>query len=111
MIIVDCKSPLSQKILQWELVKSDTSDITEEYIVTDRDDLKGDNIINLSDFEPPFSIDDILSSIRSRKNIDVVKTEECNCKDEVAQLKKSIFSLIEKHNSKLLKDIEAMLEK
>ncbi len=131
MIIVDCKSPLSQKIIEQQLKEFEDKFKDKQYIITDKAELQGDNIINISDVPPPFNIQQILSKIsisdtpsqqeNKTPNLDTAslqqtlkkdqEIEECNCKDEVMKLKQEIFNLIEENSKNLKKELEKVLEK
>ena len=131
MIIVDCKSPLSQKIIEQQLKEFEDKFKDKQYIITDKAELQGDNIINISDVPPPFNIQQILSKIsisdtpsqqeNKRPNLDTTslqqtlkkeqEIEECNCKDEVMKLKQEIFNLIEENSKNLKKELEKVFEK
>jgi len=108
--VIDCKSPISQKILEMKLGKYLTEK-NYEFIITDRKELQNQNIIQIGkDIHFPFSEKQIEKYLikphhKIQENVNLKEQEDCK------EIEKSIFSIIKNHNNKLLKDIEAILEK
>ncbi len=115
MVVVDCKSPISQEILKRVLKESIESRLENshiELIVTDRDDIRGSNVVNISHLQPPLKQEAIITLMNERErqsNLEAKK--DCDCSEELATLKREIFELLTVSSQERDRKIEALFEK
>ena len=104
MFIIDCISPISQKILETRLRKYVTEK-NYQYIITDKS-LHGLNIIQIGkDINFPFSEKQIEKYLIEPKKMEGLS------KKLDKTIREEIISIIKINNNKILKDIEELLEK
>ena len=107
MFIIDSISPLTQKILEIKLVDYIGTKNSYRYIITDRENLNGDNIIKIgSDITFPFSIKQIESYLKEPKKRDKIESIK-----NIDLIRDKILSIVTENNSKIEKEIEELLEK
>lgn len=101
MFVIDCISPLSQKILEQKLDKFINKSSDYKFIITDRKDLNGKNCIKVDkEIKFPFS--------KNRVELFIGKYQQEFKKHNV---KNDILKRLEYHNKKLLEDIGDLFEK
>ena len=109
MFVVDCNSPISQKILEMKLARYLTKK-NYDFIITDKQNVQNQNIIQIGkDIFFPFSevqIEKYLNLTQPlQQNTYLKKEKDCR------EVNKNILSIIKDNNIKLLKEIEAFFEK
>jgi hypothetical protein len=114
MIIVDCKSPISQKLIEKKLKgEIEKFDLSFELIITDREDIEFENIIKVEKIinfeELKSSISKKIEDIKEPKKIEAMEKIEKieNCDD----LKKRLMEFIDMENMRYLDNLERFLEK
>jgi len=107
MFVIDCESPLSQKILEKKLKKH----ITEKnykYIITDRKDTNNENIIQIGkDIFFPFEENQIEKYLIEPK--DKKEMSEINVSPTVSQ--DEITKILEIYQEQILLEIKGLFEK
>ena len=107
MFVIDCESPLSQKILEKKLEKH----ITEKnykYIITDRKDTNNENIIQIGkDIFFPFEenqIEKYLIEPKDKKEMSEIDVSPTVSQDEITKI-------LEIYQEQILLEIKGLFEK
>ncbi len=110
MIIIDCYSPLTQRILEIKLKDFIYfNENSSQIIITDRKNLSGNNIIFI-DFTLNLDFEKIIEQIKQLENMLKNKNITPIIKDNNI-IESEILKLISEHNSSLEIKIRRMLEK
>ncbi len=140
MVVIDCKSPLTKSILEYQKSKfsKDIENIGKQFLITDNPDIVFTNdreVVNISKLSPPFDIKQILSIDNNNEvaQIDEIqelleyieediedKTEEVkvakdktvnSCCEELEIIKTKIFEVIKKHHTQMVSELEILLDR
>jgi len=112
LFLIDCRSPISQKILEIKLTKYIESSKDFRYIITDKK-LNGSNIIKIGkDINFPFSKKQIEKYIlsRSEKQNKIEIGQNRKEESDIQNLREEIFRILDKNNRNILNEIEGLLE-
>jgi predicted flavoprotein YhiN len=106
MFVIDCVSPLSQKILELKLSDYLTTTNKYDFLITDRD-IQGENILIIGkDIHFPFSLIQIQDLIEKNKTIPPKETNLTKLENNKKTEQKQIFKVEEIFEEELPKNLD-----
>jgi len=129
MVIIDCKSPLTKAILEYQVTKYKLENL--DYLITDNPEIgNSEKTFNISKLSPPFDIRAILNLKEEKKKeepkdnlqkLDTLKTAQSTqseqsiqsntCCEELEIIKTKIFEVVKKHHTQMVSELEILLDR